>query len=64
VVAVCATVVVLLLSLFGVESLNRLNNNGGGGVFLGEASCVDLVGACEYGNALSGCSIKCGEFLD
>ena len=23
-----------------------------------------LAGACEYGNELSGCSIKCGEFLD
>jgi hypothetical protein len=22
------------------------------------------IGACEYGNELSGCSIKCGEFLD
>jgi hypothetical protein len=23
-----------------------------------------FAGACEYGNELSGCSIKCGEFLD
>ena len=23
-----------------------------------------MAGACEYGNELSGCSIKCGEFLD
>ena len=23
-----------------------------------------LAGACEYGNEISGCSIKCGEFLD
>ena len=23
-----------------------------------------VAGACEYGNELSGCSIKCGEFLD
>ena len=23
-----------------------------------------VAGACEYGNELWGCSIKCGEFLD
>ena len=23
-----------------------------------------VAGACEYGNELLGCSIKCGEFLD
>ena len=23
-----------------------------------------VAGACEYGDELSGCSIKCGEFLD
>ena len=23
-----------------------------------------MAGACEYGNELSGCSIKCGGFLD
>ena len=23
-----------------------------------------VAGSCEYGNELSGCSIKCGEFLD
>jgi hypothetical protein len=25
---------------------------------------IQVAGACEYGNKLSGCSIKCGEFLD
>ena len=23
-----------------------------------------VAGACEYGNEVSGCSMKCGEFLD
>ena len=25
---------------------------------------AQVAGASEYGNELSGCSIKCGEFLD
>jgi hypothetical protein len=54
----------ILLGTWNVRSLYSGSGKGLWGLEGVGSGQGQVAGACEYGNELSGCSIKCGEFLD